>query len=214
MVRVYAMKMVPPFAQGLVRDLRVRWALEEAGIPYETRLIDREQKEGDSAWYRKLQPFGQVPVYEEEGIQMFESGAILLHIAAKSPKLLPQDLAAKERATCWVFAAVNSIEPFLTPLVQTDIFFANEEWAKLRRPSALEAARGRLTSLSKWLDGREYLEKDFSVGDLMMTTVLRIPRHVPLIEEFPVLDNYKKRCEARPAFKKALDAQMAPFLQK
>lgn len=215
MVRVYALKMVPPFAQGLVRDLRVRWALEEAGIPYETRLLDREKKEADSDWYRKLQPFGQVPVYEEEGIQLFESGAILLHIAAKSPKLFPKDLAAKERATGWVFAALTSIEPFLTPLVQTDIFFANEEWAKLRRPSALEAARGRLTALSKWLEGKDYLEGgDFTAGDLMMTTVLRIPRHITLIEEFPVLDSYKKRCEARPAFQKALDSQMAPFLQK
>ncbi len=214
MIRVYALKMVPLFAQGLVRDLRVRWALEEAGFPYETRLLDRELKEADSEWYRKLQPFGQVPVYEEEGIQMFESGAILLHIAGKSPKLMPKDLAAKARASSWVFAALNSIEPFLTPLIQTDIFFANEEWAKLRRPSALESAKVRLTALSKWLEGKEYLENEFSVGDLMMTTVLRIPRHIPLIEEFPVLDNYKKRCEARPAFKKALDAQMAPFLQK
>lgn len=211
MVRLYAFKMVPTFAQGLVRDLRVRWALEEAGIPYETHLLDRAKNEGDADWYRRLQPFGQVPAYEEEGLKLFESGAILLHIAGKSPKLFPKDLTGKERATSWVFAALTSIEPYLTPLMQTDIFYADEEWAKLRRPSAMEAARGRLANLSKWLEGKDYLEGEFTAGDLMMTTVLRIARHTSLLDEFPILSEYQKRCETRPAFQRALDAQMAPF---
>jgi glutathione S-transferase len=192
-----------------VRDLRVRWALEEAGLPYEERLIGLEDSKTQD--YRELQPFGQVPVYEEDGLVLFESGAIVLHIAEKSEALMPTEPKARARAKTWMFAALNSMEQHLQHFASLDAFFANEEWAKLRRPSALEAAQARLTSLAHRLEGREYLEDRFTAGDLLMTTVLRVLRQTDLLEKMPVLDAYRKRCEARPAFQKALAAQMAPF---
>lgn len=211
MIRVTAFKWVPPFAQGLVRDLRVRWALEEAGIPYEARLIDPQIQQ--SAAYRALQPFGQVPVLEDEdaGITLFESGAILLYIGQRSEQLLPKDAESRARATTWVFASLNSVETFVQNYVALDLFYADEEWARLRRPSAGEAVRSRLSQLSTYLQGRDYLEDRFSAGDLMMTTVLRILRHTDLVTGDPVLNAYVERCEARPAFGRALKAQMEPF---
>lgn len=209
MIRVTAFRWVPPFAQGLVRDLRVRWALEEAGLPYEERLIGPEDQKSES--YRRMQPFGQVPVYEEDGLVLFESGAIVLHIAEKSEVLMPAEPKARARTKTWMFAALNSVEQHLQHFASLDLFYANEEWAKLRRPSALEMAQSRLTALATWLQGREYLEDRFTAGDLLMTTVLRVLRGTDLLEKMPTLDAYRKRCEARPAFQKALAAQMAPF---
>lgn len=212
MIKVSAFRWVPPFAHGLVRDLRVRWALEEAGLPYEARLIGPEDQK--SAAYRAMQPFGQVPAYEEDDLVLFESGAILLHIAGKSDVLMPADANARARATAWMFAAVNSIEPYLTNLAAIDLFHADQDWAKQRRPGALQQAESRLKSLSDWLNGRNYLEDRFTVADLLMTTVLRIPRHCDLLAQYPTLDSYRLRCEARPAFKRALDAQMGDFVEK
>ena len=212
MIKVSAFRWVPPFARGLVRDLRVRWALEEAGLPYEARLIGPEDQK--SAAYRAMQPFGQVPAYEEDDLVLFESGAILLHIAGKSDVLMPADANARARATAWMFAAVNSIEPYLTNLAAIDLFHADQDWAKQRRPGALQQAESRLKSLSDWLNGRNYLEDRFTVADLLMTTVLRIPRHCDLLAQYPVLDAYRLRGEARPAFKRALDAQMGDFVEK
>lgn len=209
MIRVSAFRWVPPFAQGLVRDLRVRWALEEAGLPYEEWLIGPEDQMSES--YRRMQPFGQVPVYEEDGLVLFESGAIVLHIAERSEVLMPSEPKARARTKTWMFAALNSIEPHLQTFTALNVFFANEEWAKLRRPSALEAAQARLTALAGWLEGRDYLEDRFTAGDLLMTTVLRILRHTDLLAKMPVLEAYLQRCEARPAFQKALSAQMAAF---
>jgi glutathione S-transferase len=209
MIRVTAFRWVPPFAQGLVRDLRVRWALEEAGLAHEERLIGPEDQA--SPEYRKLQPFGQVPVYEEDDLVLFESGAIVLHIAERSAALMPPDPAGRARARAWVFAALNSIEPSIRALTEIDLFNEGQEWARLRRPAVLEALRTRLSLLSDWLDGREHLEDRFTAGDLMMTTVLRIPRHTDVLQAFPVLDAYRRRCEARPAFARALAAQQAPF---
>jgi glutathione S-transferase len=211
MTKVSAFRWVPPFAQGLVRDLRVRWALEEAGLSYEARVIGPEDQKTES--YRRLQPFGQVPAYEEEenGLVMFESGAIVLHIAERSSALMPPDPGARARVTTWMFAALNTVEPHIQNLAEIDLFNAKEEWAKLRRPSAVEAVKRRLTSLSDWLDGREYLEGRFSAADLLMTTVLRSARQTELIAEMPVLESYRLRCEERPAFKKALADQMAVF---
>ncbi len=211
MITVSAFKWVPPFAQGLVRDLRVRWALEEAGLAYQTRLIDPEVQATKD--YRALQPFGQVPVLEEDGLVLFESGAIVLHIAARSETLLPADAAGRARAVTWLFAALNSIEIMIQPLAEVDLFFAKEEWAKLRRPGIVEALHGRLGELAAQLGDREYLEDRFTAGDLMMVTVLRILRHTDLLDGFPTLKAYKERCEARPAFQRALAAQMAPFQQ-
>lgn len=212
MIKVSAFRWVPPFARGLVRDMRVRWALEEAGLPYEARLIGPEDQK--SAAYRAMQPFGQVPAYEEDGLVLFESGAILLHIAGKSDALMPADAKARARATAWMFAALNSIEPYITNLAAIDLFHADQDWAKQRRPGALQQAESRLKSLSDWLGGRDYLEDRFTVADLLMTTVLRIPRHCDLIAQYPALDAYRLRCEARPAFRRALDAQMADFVEK
>jgi glutathione S-transferase len=206
---VSAFRWVPPFAQGLVRDLRVRWALEEAGLAYEEWLIGPEDQKSER--YRRLQPFGQVPIYEEDGLEMFESGAIVLHIAERSEALMPSEPKARARTQTWMFAALNSMEPHLQNFAALDAFYAKEEWAKLRRPSALEMAQGRLTALAGWLQGREYLEDRFTAGDLLMTTVLRVLRETELVAKMPVLEAYRQRCEARPAFQKALAAQMAPF---
>lgn len=209
MNKVSAFRWVPPFAQGLVRDLRVRWALEEAGLSYEARLIGPEDQKSES--YRRLQPFGQVPAYEENGLVMFESGAVVLHIAERSEALMPSDPGARARVTTWMFAALNTVEPQAQNLAEIDLFHAKEEWAKARRPSAVEAVNKRLTSLSAWLEGRDYLEGRFTAADLLMTTVLRILRHTELVAEMPVLAAYHQRCEARPAFQKALADQMAVF---
>jgi glutathione S-transferase len=211
MISVSAFRWVPPFARGLVRDLRVRWALEEAGLPYEAWLIGREDQ--SSKEYRAMQPFGQVPAFEQDGTVLFESGAIVLHIAEKSDVLMPADDKGRKRMIAWMFAALNSIEPHIQNLTAIDLFHADADWAKQRRPGALQLAESRLKSLSDWLDGRGYLEDRFTAADLLMTTVLRIPRHCDLVAQFPVLDAYRQRCEARPAFQRALAAQMADFVE-
>jgi glutathione S-transferase len=208
-IQVSVFRAVPPFAQGLVRDLRVRWALEEAGLAYTERVIGPEDQRSES--YRRLQPFGQVPAYEEGDLVLFESGAIVHHIAQRSEALLPADPAGRARATTWMFAALNSIEPHIQNLAAIDLFFAQEEWAKARRPGALDAVQKRLADLAACLDGRSYLEDRFTAGDLLMTTVLRILRHTDIVAKIPVLESYRLRCEARPAFQRALAAQMAVF---
>ncbi|WP_309092709.1 glutathione S-transferase family protein, partial [Phenylobacterium sp.] len=172
MITITAFKWVPPFAQGLVRDLRVRWALEEVGMPYGTKLIASGDQ--DAAEYRKLQPWGQVPVMEDEGFVLFETGAILQYIADKSGSdvLLPRDPAGRARAIQWMFAALNSVEPHVSNLGNIDVFHADQEWAKLRRPSQDAFTRMKLASLAKRLDGQEWLEDRFTAGDLMMISVL------------------------------------------
>jgi glutathione S-transferase len=209
MIRVSAFRWVPPFARGLVRDLRVRWALEEAGLPYEERLIGPEDQRSEG--YRRLQPFGQVPAYEEDGLVLFESGAIVLHVAERSEALMPSDPERRARVTAWMFAALNTMEPRIQSLAEIDLFHAEEEWAKVRRPAAVEAAKARLADLAGWLRGRDYLDGRFTAADLLMTTVLRILRHTDLVAQMPVLEDYRLRCEARPAFRKALADQMAVF---
>jgi glutathione S-transferase len=213
MIKVSAFKWVPPFAKGLVRDLRVRWALEEAGLGYEAVLIGGEDQ--GSADYRAWQPFGQVPAYEEDGLRLFESGAIVLHIAGRADAvetLLPADPAARARATEWMFAALNSIEPHLLNLAAIDLFYPDEDWAKARRPGAEQMVRTRLADLAAALGDKDWLaDGRFSAGDLLMATVLRILRHTELVGETPSLAAYLARCEARPAFQRALAAQMAVF---
>ena len=209
-IKVSAYRWVPPFAQGLVRDLRVRWALEEAGMPYGERLLDfRDKPDG----YRKLQPFGQVPTFEEDGLVLFESGAIVLHIAERSTLLLPPDPSARARATSWMFAALNSVEPSIMSLIQIDLKFAGDAAATQVREAAVDAVKGRLESVAAWLGGRDYLEDRFTAGDLLMVTVLRILRHTDMVTTMPALAAYQARCEARPAFQKALAAQMAVFAE-
>jgi glutathione S-transferase len=210
MITISAFKWVPEFAQGLVRDLRVRWALEEAGLLYRTRLL--ELGDQDKPDYRALQPFGQVPIFEEDGLVLFETGAIVLHIGERCETLLPKDIGARARATQWLIAALNSIEPFLMNVVVIDAFYANEEWAKLRRPGAVEFVQRRLSGLSNSLGEKPYLDGDrFTAGDLMMTTVLRMLRHTDIVTSDKRLAAYVERCTARPAFRRAFDAQIGDF---
>ncbi|HEY1432103.1 MAG TPA: glutathione S-transferase family protein, partial [Stellaceae bacterium] len=192
------------------RDLRARWALEEAGIPYKTRLLALGDQ--DKPDYRALQPFGQVPILQDGDFTLFESGAIVLHIGERSGTLLPKDTVARAHATQWLFAALNSIEPFIMNVALIDLFYANEEWAKLRRPGAVEFAQRRLAGLSKSLGDKPYLDGGrFTAGDLMMTTVLRILMHTDIVTSDKRLAAYIDRCTARPAFKRALDAQVGDF---
>lgn len=211
MITITAFKWVPPFAEGLVRDLRVRWACEEAGIPYEVKLLG--QGDGDDPAYRAIQPWGQVPVMEEDGLTLFESGAILIHLAERSEALAPKDPAGRAKAIQWVLAAMNSVEPHIQNLLSIDLFNPNEEWAKLRRPSQEAFTRMKLASLAKRLAGREWLEHRFTIGDIMISTALRFLRHTDIVTADPVLGPYLARCEARPAFQKALADQVAVFRQ-
>jgi glutathione S-transferase len=212
MITISAFRWVPTFARGQVRDLRVRWALEEAGLTYRTRLL--EQGDQDKADYRQLQPFGQVPVLEENGVVLFETGAIVLHIGERSEMLLPKDPAARARATQWLIAALNSIEPFVMNVAVIDLFYADQEWAKLRRPGAVEFLGKRLAGLANALGDKPYLDGDrFTAGDLMMSTVLRILRHTDIVTSDRRLGAYVERCTARPAFQRALEAQLGDFRQ-
>jgi len=207
MITISAFRWVPPFAQGQVRDLRVRWALEEAGLSYRTRLL--EMGDQDRPEYRAMQPFGQVPIFDEDGQVLFESGAIVLHIGERSEALLPKDSGARARATQWLIAALNSIEPHIMNVAVLDLFHAGQEWAKLRRPGAVEFAQRRLRSLAQALGDKPHLDGErFTAGDLLMTTVLRI---MPELIVDPRLTAYVERCTARPAFKRALDAQLGDF---
>lgn len=210
-IEISAFSWVPPFAEGLVRDLRVRWALEEAGLPYRCRLLDSRVDRPES--YFIEQPFGQVPIYREDELHLFETGAIVQHIGERDERLLPRDAVGRARAIQWTYAALNSVEPALQNLAGIDLFFAEEEWAKLRRPGAEEFARLKMKRVSDWLGDKEWLEDRFTIGDLMMITVLRIPRHTGLLAEFPNLATYVARGEARPAFQQALADQVAAFKQ-
>lgn len=210
MITISAFEWVPDFAQGQVRDLRARWALEEAGIPYRTRLL--KQGDQDKPEYRALQPFGQVPILEEDSFVLFESGAIVLHIAERSETLLPADPQARARARQWLISALNSIEPFIMDVARIDLFYKDQDWAKLRRPGAVEFAHRRLGGLSKALGDKPYLDGDrFTAGDLMMATVLRIMPE--LTNEHANLAAFVQCCTARPAFKRAYDAQIGDFKQ-
>lgn len=206
-IAVWGFSWVPSFAQGLVRDLRVRWALEEAGLTYESRWIDIEERTSDA--YRRKHPFGMVPVLESGEETLIESGAIVHAIAEQCEALMPSDRRAE--TLTWMFAALNTVEPPLWNLLVIDAQHQGEEWARLRRPSAIDEANTRLTALSACLDGRDYLLDRFTAADLLMTTVLRFVRHTDLVAGFPPLDAYVKRCEARPAFQAALSDQMTGY---
>jgi glutathione S-transferase len=208
MITISAFRDVPDFAKGLVRDLRVRWVLEEAGLPYTARLL--EQGEQDHPDYRLMQPFGQVPMFEEDGLVLFESGAIALHVAERSEALLPKEPAARIRAVQWLIAALNSVEPSIVNLFLIDFIFTNEEWAKLRRASAADLMNKKLDAVAKRLGDKPFLDGErFTVGDLMMSTVLRF--HPEVAQRDPRLAAYINRCMARPAFRRALNAQLGDF---
>jgi glutathione S-transferase len=209
MITISAFKSAPPIVQGLVRDLRLRWALEEAGLPYRTMLL--ELGEHKQLPYRALQPFGQVPIFEEDGLELFESGAIVLHIAERSEVLLPKDPAGRARAITWLLCALNTMEWPIWDYVRAKVFNADQAWAKLRLPEAEEFVKMRLSELAAVLGDREYLEDRFTCGDLMMTAVLRILGDTDVLGKEPKLKAYRERCEARPAFQRALHDHLAAF---
>jgi len=207
-LRITAFDWVPDFARGHVRDLRPRWACEEIGLPYATRLLSVTDRPAD---YYAEQPWGQVPVIEDDGIGVFESGAILLHIGEKDERLLPRDREGRMRAVSWLFAAFNSIEPLAMELANVDIFASGEEWARLRRPGLLADAGQRLDRLEHALGDREWLADGFSIADIAMVTVLRGMRVAGLLEGRPRLEAYVERGVGRPAFAAALHAQLSDF---
>ena len=207
-IEITAFQWVPDFAQGVVRDLRARWALEEAGLDYRVRLLGQQRPPE----YLLEQPFDQVPVLSEGDVRIFESGAIVQYIGEKSEALLPYDPQGRFRAIQWTYAALNSVEPAILNLLLIDIFYKGEQWATLRRPGAEEFARLKLKRVSEWLGDAQWLEGDrFTIGDLVMVTVLRFLRHTDLVAQFPNLAAYLKRGEARPAFQRALADQLAVF---
>ena len=210
MITLTTYKWVPDFAAPLMRAFRVRWALEEANLPYNVRLVSlgAEQK---SPEHLARQPFGQAPAIEDDGLVLHESGAIALYIAEKSEALLPKDRIGRERATAWVFSALNSIENAVQELGGIIFFHKDAGWAKERRPQVEQFVRLRLGQLANALGDKDYLEGDFTVGDLMMSDVLRIIDSTGIIDEFPTLKAYKTRCESRPAFQRAMHDQMKDF---
>jgi glutathione S-transferase len=206
-ITITAFERSPDGGKGLARDTRVRWALEEAGLPYEVRLVSfRAMKEPA---HLKLHPFGQIPTYEEGDLALFETGAIVFHIAARHAGLLPEDANARARAITWMFAALNTVEPPILELVTARIFERDKPWAKDRLPLVEERVRVRLRQLSDRLGEAEWLDGAFSAADLMMVSVLLRLRASGILDEFPNLSRYVARGEARPAYKRAFAAQAA-----
>lgn len=206
-ITITAFERSPDGGKGLARDTRVRWALEEAGLPYDVRLVSfRAMKEPA---HLALHPFGQIPTYEEDGLVLFETGAIVLYIAQRHGGLLPEDANARARAVAWMFAAVNTVEPPILELVTARIFEGDKPWSKERLPLVEERVRDRLRQLSAHLGDAEWLDGPFSAGDLMMVSVLLRVRPSGILDEFPVLAAYVARGEARPAYQRAFAAQLA-----
>jgi glutathione S-transferase len=210
MITLTTYKWVPDFAQPLMRAFRVRWALEELDLPYEVRHVELGPPQR-SPEHLARQPFAQAPAIEEDGLVLFESGAIALYIGEKGEALLPKDRIARARATAWVFAALNSMEFGIMQLVLIDVFHKGEAWTVERRPQVIAFLKNRLDLLARALGEKDYLESRFTVGDLMMADVLRILGQGDMLDEYPTLKAYKERCEKRPAFKRAMKAQMEGF---
>jgi glutathione S-transferase len=206
---ITAFERSPDRGRGLARDMRVRWALEEAGQPYDVRLVSfKEMKEPA---HRKLHPFGQIPTYEEGDLALFESGAIILHIAERHAGLLPREANARARAISWMFAALNTVEP---PIVERSIAIILERdksWHAQRLTMLEDRVRVRLEELSSRLGHADWLDGAFSAGDLLMVTVLRRLDGSGLVEKHPNLAAYVARGEARPAYQRAFAAQLAVF---
>jgi glutathione S-transferase len=215
-IEVTALAWVPHFARGFVRDLRVRWALEEIGLPYHVRLIGGVPGMASGPMrpenYLADQPFGQVPAYKEGALCLFESGAIVLHIGAKDEGLLPRDEARRGRAIAWTFAALNSIEPHTFMLAALTIFFRDEPWSAEARAALRPLVAQRLAHLSAALGDNEWLEGSFTIGDLLMVDVLRAIPDQALVAAHPNLAGYVARGTARQAFKRAIAAQLADFI--
>ena len=206
---VTAFEWVPEFARGLVRDLRVRWALEEIGAPYDTELLNARSPRPEE--YLARQPFDQVPAFTDGGLEIFETGAILLYLGEQDDRILPADGQARWTAISWLFSALNSVEPIVQRITTYDLRNKDEPWAPGARDSALGMCRQKLGRVNDALAGKDWLAGQFSVADIAMVTVLNILRHTDLVAEYPALAEYKARGEARPAYQRALDAQLADF---
>jgi len=206
-ITITAFERSPDGGKGLARDTRVRWALEEAGLPYEVRLVPMDAMKAPAHLARS--PFGQIPTYEEGGLVLFESGSIILHIGQRHGGLLPEDSDARARAVSWMFAAVNSVEPPILELVVAKIIEGGKPWAAERRPLVEERVRGPLRLLAAHLGDAAWLDGAFSAGDLMMVSVLLRLRPSGLLNEFPTLAAYVARGESRPAYQRAFAAQLA-----
>ncbi|MCE4540035.1 glutathione S-transferase family protein [Pelomonas sp. P7] len=205
-ITITAFDRSPDGGKGLARDTRVRWALEEVGQPYDVRLVSlRAMKEPA---HLALHPFGQIPTYEEGGLVLFETGAIVLHLAQHHAGLLPAEAGARARAVSWMFAALNTVEPPILDLVTARIHEADQPWAAARLPLVLERLRARLGQLDARLGDAQWLDGGFSAGDLMMVSVLLRLRPSGVLAEFPRLAAYVARGEARPAYQRAFAAQL------
>ena len=207
---ITAFERSPDGGKGLARDTRVRWALEEVGQPYEVRLVSfRAMKEPA---HRALHPFGQIPTYEEGDLAMFETGAIVFHIAERHAGLLPDDANARARAITWMFAALNTVEPPILELGTARLLERDKTWYEERLPLVKDRVRGRLDQLSSRLGDADWLDGPFSAGDLMMVSVLLRLKLSGILNDYPNLAAYVARGEARPAYQRAFDAQLAVFI--
>jgi glutathione S-transferase len=206
-ITITAFERSPDGGRGLARDTRVRWALEEVGQPYEVRGVSFSAMKEPA--HRALHPFGQIPTYEEGDLTLFETGAIVFHIAERHAGLLPGDENARARAITWMFAAVNTVEPPILDLTTAKIVEGDKPWAEARLPLVRDRIRERLGLLSSRLGDAEWLDGTFSAGDLMMVSVLIRLKMSGILNEYPNLAGYVARGEARPAYKRAFDAQLA-----
>ena len=206
---ITAFESSPDRGRGLARDMHVRWALEEVGQPYDVRLVSFSEMK--QAAHRARHPFGQIPTYEEGNLALFESGAIVLHIAERHAGLLPDDPDARARAITWMFAALSTIEPPIIELQNAVLLENDKPWHEQRLPLVQDRIRTRLGDLSNRLGDSEWLDGDFTAGDLLMVDVLRRLSSSGLLDEYPNVAAYVARGEARPAFKRAFDAQYAVF---
>jgi len=206
---ITAFERSPDRGRELARDMRVRWAFEEVGQPYEVRLVSFGAHKEPA--HRAFHPFGQIPTYEEGDLVLFESGAIVFHIAQRHPGLLPGDANARARAMTWMFAALNTVEPPILDLSNTKLLEGDKIWYEQRLPVVEDRVRVRLGELSARLGDAQWLDGAFSAGDLMMVAVLLRLKSSGMLDEYPKLSAYVARGEARPAYKRAFDAQLAAF---
>ncbi|HEY3786269.1 MAG TPA: glutathione S-transferase family protein [Steroidobacteraceae bacterium] len=209
---ITAFERSPDRGRGLARDMRVRWALEEVGQPYAVRLVSFDEMKKPA--HRALHPFGQIPTYEEGDLALFESGSIVFHIAERGAGLLPEDANARARAITWMFAALSTVEPPILDLVTVKLVEGDKPWAAQRLPLVQDRIRARLSELSARLGDADWLDGAFSAGDLMMVAVLLRLRPSGILDGYPNLCAYVARGEARPAYKRAFEAQLAVFTGK
>ncbi|HSB96344.1 MAG TPA: glutathione S-transferase family protein [Spongiibacteraceae bacterium] len=206
-ITITAFERSPDGGKGLARDTRVRWALEEVGLPYEVRLVSFQAMKEPA--HLALHPFGQIPTYEEGDLSLFETGAIVLHIAERHAGLLPIDANARARAITWIFAALNTVEPPILEFATAKLFESDKPWAEARLPIVMDRVRSRLRQLAARLGAADWLDGAFSAGDLMMVSVLLRLKPSGMLSEFPSLAAYVERGEMRPAYQRAFAAQLA-----